>query len=70
MMTLVGAGGSRLTAAKLVVALVGIAVFGTGIRMEEPTWRWIGIALVAVAWLLRLAGRRDRVPRQFPEDTR
>lgn len=46
--------------AKLVIAAVGLAVFLTGARLESPPVRWIGIALVAVAFLLRFIGPRAR----------
>jgi membrane protein implicated in regulation of membrane protease activity len=48
----------RLTA-KLVIAAVGVAVFMTGVRLELPIVRWIGIGLVAVAFLLRFVGPRS-----------
>ena len=66
-------GLSRLSLAKIGFALAGIATFGVGIRLEDSRVRWVGIALVAIAWLLRLAGPRpgsepDAV--QPPEETR
>ena len=45
--------------AKLVIAGAGVAVFLTGVRTEIVYLRWIGIGLVAVAFLLRFLGRRD-----------
>jgi hypothetical protein len=62
-------GQSRLTAAKLVTALVGIALFGTGIRWDVPALRGAGIAMVAVAWALRFAGPRSRRRGQLPDET-
>ena len=47
----------RMTA-KLVIAAVGVAVFLTGARLGMQPVRWIGIALVAVAFLLRFIGSR------------
>ena len=44
---------SRFTAAKLVLAVAGIATFGLGIRFDSIAVRWAGIGLVAAAWLLR-----------------
>ncbi|MFA6168232.1 MAG: hypothetical protein WC700_16540 [Gemmatimonadaceae bacterium] len=41
------------TTIKLALALSGIALFGAGIRLHADAYRWAGIALVAVAWLLR-----------------
>lgn len=49
----------RMTA-KLVIAVAGVAVFMTGVRLELEMVRWIGIGLVAVAFLLRFIGRRGR----------
>lgn len=39
--------------AKVVLALVGLAVFFAGTRTGFGWLRWAGIALVAIAWLLR-----------------
>ena len=51
---------STLTRAKLACALLGIAAFGVGIRLQDDRLRWTGLGLVALAWLLRFAGpRRD-----------
>ena len=57
----------RMTA-KLAIAAVGLAVFLTGARLELPPVRWIGIALVAVAFLLRFIGprARDTAPKSGP----
>ncbi len=49
----------RMTA-KLVIAVAGVAVFLTGVRLELEPVRWIGIGLVVVAFLLRFIGRRGR----------
>jgi hypothetical protein len=64
---------NRLALAKLGFVLAGIGTFGVGIRIEDARVRWAGIVLVAVAWLLRLAGPRPgREPDapQPPEETR
>jgi uncharacterized membrane protein len=53
---------TRLSVAKITFAIVGIAVFGAGIRLDNDWVRWAGIALVAVAWVLRFSGRRDQPP--------
>ena len=50
---------SRLTIAKLAFALVGIAVFAYGARVDDRIVRWVGIAFVVVAFLLRFAKRTD-----------
>lgn len=39
--------------AKVVLALAGVVVFLSGTRFGLPWLRWAGIALVAIAWLLR-----------------
>lgn len=41
------------TTIKIALALAGIVLFGVGIRFNADPYRWAGIALVAVAWLLR-----------------
>lgn len=41
------------TTIKLALALAGLLSFGAGIRFENNVFRWTGIGLVAVAWLLR-----------------
>ena len=46
--------------AKLVITVAGIAVSLTGVRADSSLLRWIGIGLVAVAFLLRFLGRRAR----------
>ena len=42
----------------MVVAVLGIATFGAGVRWESTPTRWIGIGVVAVAWFLRFVGGR------------
>jgi len=46
------------TIAKLVLAGAGLAVFFTGVRLDLEALRYVGIALVGVAFLLRFVGRR------------
>lgn len=41
------------TTIKIALALSGMSLFGIGIRFNAEPYRWAGIALVAVAWLLR-----------------
>lgn len=56
---------------KLVLALAGVLVYLAGARSGQDLLRWTGIALVAVAWLLRFVGRRsapDRFPTSPSED--
>jgi hypothetical protein len=42
-----------IVVAKYVTAGAGILVFGAGMRTGSEALRWTGIAIVAVAWLLR-----------------
>jgi hypothetical protein len=44
---------TTLTQTKIALALIGLAVFGAGIRIERIELRWIGLGFVAAAWLLR-----------------
>ena len=44
--------------ARIVVAVAGIIVWAYGARYDHATARWIGIALIAAAMLLRFAGPR------------
>ena len=52
----------RVIVLKLACALIGLAVFGYGVRYDDNTIRWVGIALVVVAFLLRF------VKKPPPED--
>ena len=52
-----------VTTAKLILAVAGIAVFFYGWNNGLPPLRWIGIALVAAAVLLRFLPGRPRPPR-------
>ena len=53
---------STLTRVEVVLALLGLVVFGAGVRMEYVELRWAGLALVVVAWLMRFA--RSKTPEQ------
>jgi hypothetical protein len=50
---------TRLTQAKLALAVVGLVLFGTGVQLEMNALRWGGIAAVAIAFLLRFFQRSD-----------
>jgi Na+(H+)/acetate symporter ActP len=50
----------RLTVAKVAFAFAGIGIFAYGVRADDNVIRWVGIAFVIVAFLLRFARRRDR----------
>lgn len=49
---------SPLTVVKIALAVVGLLVFGYGIRVESAAIRWAGIAFVAVAAALRFVKPR------------
>ena len=49
---------ARLTVLKLTFAAVGALVLGYGMREDDEFIRWVGIALLAVAFLLRLFNQR------------
>ena len=49
---------SPLTVAKLALAVVGMLLFAYGIRTDSQSVRWVGIALVAAAAVLRFVKAR------------
>lgn len=53
---------------KLGLAVVGIVLFGYGVRADDERLRWAGIAFLAVAVVLRFVGRRRRRDDQTPID--
>jgi len=46
-----------LTKIKLGLTIVGLIVFAAGVRMDHTVLRWVGIGLVAAAFLTRFARR-------------
>jgi hypothetical protein len=59
---------TTVTRAKIALALIGLVLFGAGVRLERTELRWTGLAFVVVAWLLRFAGpRAPRHPEAGPE---
>jgi hypothetical protein len=44
---------SAVTRIKLALAIIGLVVFGAGVRFEDARLRWIGVGFVAVAALMR-----------------
>ena len=52
-----------LTTLKITLAVVGVMVFGYGVRADSTGIRWAGIALVAAAVVLRFVPG-DRTPRR------
>ena len=51
-----------LTAARLVIVAVGIAIWGYGLQSDNATLRIVGMALLAVALVLRFVRRKRRDP--------
>jgi hypothetical protein len=50
---------SALTRTKIALALIGLVLFGAGVRLERTELRWIGLGFVLVAWMMRFAGPRE-----------
>jgi hypothetical protein len=53
---------SWLTRAKLALALIGVILFGYGVRAEDARLRWMGIAFLAASVILRWWRREARPP--------
>ena len=51
-----------VTTAQLALAVIGVVVWGYGTRIGDSRVGWVGIALLAVASLLRIVKRRQRPP--------
>jgi hypothetical protein len=50
---------TRLLQARLALALIGVFIFGYGVRVDDPRVRWVGIGCLAFSLLLRwLPARR------------
>ena len=49
---------TRLLITRVVLTLIGVGVWGYGQRMEQPQMRVAGMAILAVALLLRFAPKR------------
>jgi len=43
---------------RLALTLIGIVLFGYGVRVDDQRLRWIGIAFLAVSLILRFWRRR------------
>lgn len=54
------------TQLKIACAVIGLLVWAYGSRVDSPTLRWIGIAFLAVAVVLRLVPKRLR-DSDYPE---
>lgn len=55
---------STLTKVKLGLTLIGLILFAYGARMDDATIRSIGIAFVAVAWVMRFVKRTQGAPHE------
>ena len=49
----------RVTVLKIACALAGIGIFAYGVRTEDAIVRWVGIAFVVAAFLLRFVKKRE-----------
>ena len=52
----------HVTVLKIACALAGVGIFAYGVRSEDAIVRWVGIAFVIAAFLLRFVKKR------VPED--
>ncbi|HEX5437491.1 MAG TPA: hypothetical protein VFW98_10030 [Gemmatimonadaceae bacterium] len=43
----------RVDLAKLVFAVLGVAIWGYGVRTDAPKLEWLGVAVIVVAFLIR-----------------
>ena len=57
---------STITWVKLAIAVVGITIWAYGFRQEDSVIRWIGIAVIAMAALMRFYRPRPRGPVDRP----
>ena len=48
----------RITVLKIALALAGVGIFAFGVRSDDPIVRWVGIACVIAAFLLRFVKKR------------
>ena len=48
----------RIVVVKVVLTLVGAGVFAFGIRTDDAVVRWVGIACIVAAFLLRFVEQR------------
>jgi len=53
---------SNLSQLKIALAVIGLVLFGAGVRLERTELRWTGLGFVVMAWLLRFM--RPRKPEQ------
>ena len=48
----------RITVLKIALALAGVGIFAFGVRSDDGIVRWVGIACVVAAFLLRFVKKR------------
>jgi hypothetical protein len=48
----------RIAVLKVACALAGVGIFGYGVQSEDAIVRWVGIAFVVAAFLLRFVKKR------------
>ena len=53
------ASHQALNGAKLALAVVGLLIWAYGLRADDAVVRWLGIAFLASAFLLRFVRRRQ-----------
>lgn len=53
-------GSRNVVAAKVALALLGMFIWGYGVQARDSRVRWLGIALLAAAFLLRFLVPRPR----------
>ena len=53
---------TRLLQVRIGIAVIGVIVWGYGVRFDEPVTRMVGIGLFLLALLLRFAARRAALP--------
>jgi hypothetical protein len=51
-------GMSRLVMARTILAVIGVAIWGYGYRIDDPNVRLAGILVLAVTLVLRFVPRR------------
>jgi len=51
---------SRYTRIKILLAGIGLAVLLWGIRVDDPTVRWVGMGVLAASVLMRFLPKRLR----------
>jgi hypothetical protein len=50
---------NKLTKAKIALFLIALGFIAAGMRSDNPTLRWIGIAFLVVAFALRFIPKQE-----------